>query len=118
MRNAAGTTSFCDRRFHFGKITVRLSPGEVLVEEFLKPLGVTQYELAKRVRVPMTRIAEICRRRRAITADTALRLGRFVGTTSKFWLGLQEDYDLEEELRARRREIDAIEPLASDLPAA
>jgi addiction module HigA family antidote len=52
-------------------------PGEVLVEEFLKPLGVTQYELAKRVRVPMTRIAEICRRRRrrAITADTALRLG-------------------------------------------
>jgi antitoxin HigA-1 len=93
-------------------------PGEVLVEEFLKPLGVTQYELAKRVRVPMTRIAEICRRRRAITADTALRLGRFFGTTSKFWLGLQEDYDLEEELRARRREIDAIEPLASDLPAA
>src|SRR5215510_2841985 len=84
----------------------------------LKPLGVTQYELAKRVRVPMTRIAEICRRRRAITADTALRLARFFGTTSKSWLGLQEDYDLEEELRARRREIDAIEPLASDLPAA
>jgi len=80
--------------------------------------GDAQYELAKRVRVPITRIAEICRRRRAITADTALRLGRFFGTTSKFWLGLQEDYDLEEELRARRREIDAIEPLASNLPAA
>ena len=63
-------------------------PGEVLVEEFLKPLGVTQYQLAKRVRVPMTWIAEICRRRRAIAADTALRLGRFFGTTSKFWLGL------------------------------
>src|SRR5262252_7962021 len=78
-------------------------PGEVLVEEFLKPLGVTQYELAKRVRVPMTRIAEISRQRRAIAADTALRLARFFGTTSKFWLGLQEDYDLEEVLRARRR---------------
>ena len=93
-------------------------PGEVLVEEFLKPLGVTQYRLAKRIGVPMTRIAEICRRRRGITADTALRLARFFGTSSKFWLGLQEDYDLEEELRASRREIEAIEPLASDAPAA
>ena len=93
-------------------------PGEVLLAEFLKPLGVTQYQLAKRVRVPITRIAEICRERRAITADTALRLARFFGTSSKFWLGLQEDYDLEDELRARRREIEAIEPLASDAPAA
>jgi antitoxin HigA-1 len=93
-------------------------PGEVLVEEFLKPLGVTQYQLAKRIAVPMTRIAEICRRRRAISADTALRLARFFGTSSKFWLGLQEDHDLEEELRSRRREIEAIEPLASDPPAA
>jgi addiction module HigA family antidote len=93
-------------------------PGEVLLEEFLKPLGVTQYQLAKRVGVPMTRIAEICRRRRAITADTALRLARFFGTSSKFWLGLQEDYDLEEELRIRRREIEAIDPLDLDAPAA
>lgn len=93
-------------------------PGEVLVEEFLKPLGVTRYQLAKRVRVPLTRIAEICRRRRAITADTALRLARFFGTSSKFWLGLQEDYDLEEELRARRREIEKIEPFAEGSPAA
>ena len=92
-------------------------PGEVLVEEFLKPLGVTQYQLAKRIHVPLTRIAEICRRRRAITADTALRLAKFFGTTSKFWLGLQEDYDLEEELQARGREIEAIEPFASDAPA-
>ena len=92
-------------------------PGEILVEEFLKPLGVTQYQLAKRIRVPITRIAEICRRRRSITADTALRLARFFGTTSKFWLGLQEDHDLEEELRTRRREIDAIEPLTSGAPA-
>jgi addiction module HigA family antidote len=93
-------------------------PGEVLVEEFLKPLGVSQYQLAKRVGVPITRIAAICRRRRAITADTALRLARFFGTSSKFWLGLQEDYDLEEQLRTRRREIEAIEPLASGAPPA
>jgi antitoxin HigA-1 len=77
-------------------------PGEVLVEEFLKPLGLSQYLVAKRLRVPLTRIAEICRGRRSVTADTALRLSRFFGTTSKFWLGLQEDYDLEEELRASR----------------
>ena len=93
-------------------------PGEILVEEFLKPLGVTRYQLAKRVGVPMTRIAEVCRQRRAITADTALRLARFFGTSSKFWLGLQEDYDLEEQLRTRRREIEAIEPLVSHPPAA
>jgi antitoxin HigA-1 len=86
-------------------------PGEVLVEEFLKPLGVTQYQLSKRIRVPQTRVAEIGRGRRSITADTALRLARFFGTSSKFWLGLQEDYDLEEELRKRGDEIDAIEPL-------
>ena len=95
-----------------------IHPGEALVEEFLGPLGVTQYQLAKRIGVPMTRVAEICRRRRGITADTALRLARFFRTSSKFWLGLQEDFDLEEELRTRRREIEAIEPLAADAPAA
>jgi addiction module HigA family antidote len=95
-----------------------IHPGEILVEEFLKPLGVTQYQLAKSIHVPFTRIAEISRRRRAITADTALRLARFFGTTSKFWLGLQEDYDLEEELRAKHVEIEAIQPLAADPHAA
>ena len=91
-----------------------IHPGEVLLEEFLKPLGVTQYQLAKSIHVPQTRIAEIGRRRRAITADTALRLARFFGTTSKFWMGLQEDFDLEEELRSKRDEIDAIRPLATE----
>ena len=95
-----------------------IHPGEILVEEFLKPLGVTQYQLAKSIHVPLTRVAEISRRRRAITADTALRFARFFGTTSKFWLGLQEDYDLEEELRAKRVEIEAIQPLATDPHAA
>jgi addiction module HigA family antidote len=95
-----------------------IHPGEVLLEEFLKPLGVSQYQLAKSIHVPLTRIAEIGRRRRAITADTALRLARFFGTTSKFWMGLQEDYDLEEELRAKRDEIEAIRPLAPEPHAA
>ncbi len=85
-------------------------PGEILVEEFLKPLDVTRYRLAKDVGVPATRIAEICQWKRAITADTALRLGKYFGTTAKFWLGLQEDYDLEEELNAKRAEIERIEP--------
>jgi antitoxin HigA-1 len=90
-----------------------IHPGEVLVEEFLKPLGVTQYPLAKSIQVPLTRVAEIARRRRGITADTALRLARYFGTSSKFWLGLQEDYDLEEELSRKGDEIEAIEPWRS-----
>jgi addiction module HigA family antidote len=95
-----------------------IHPGEVLVEEFLKPLGVTQYQLAKSIHVPITRIAEISRRRRAITADTALRLARFFGTSSKFWLGLQEDYDLEEQFREKHAEIEAIQPLTVEPHAA
>jgi addiction module HigA family antidote len=85
-----------------------IHPGEVLVEEFLKPLGVSQYLLAKELKVPLTRIAEVCRRRRSISADTALRLAKFFGTSPKFWLGLQEDYDLEEELRAKGKELATI----------
>jgi addiction module HigA family antidote len=88
-------------------------PGEVLVEEFLKPLGLTQYRLAKEIRVPKTRIAEICRRRRAITADTALRLARLFRTSPKFWLGLQEDHDLEEAGRRGGAELKSIQPFAA-----
>ncbi len=89
-----------------------IHPGEVLDEEFLKPLGVTQYRLAKDIRVPVTRIAEICRGKRSITADTALRLARYFGMTPKFWLGLQEDYDLEEGARSKASDIDEIRPHA------
>ena len=85
-------------------------PGEVLLEEFLRPLGVTQYRLAKAIGVPQTRIAELCRGRRAITADTALRLSRFFATSAKFWLGLQEDFDLEEASRERSEELKEIRP--------
>ena len=71
-------------------------PGEVLLEEFLKPLEISQNRLARNISVPPRRINEIVLRRRAITADTALRLARYFGTSEQFWMGLQADYDLEE----------------------
>jgi addiction module HigA family antidote len=70
-------------------------PGEILLEEFLLPLGVSQYRLAKDISVPPRRINEIVHGKRAVTADTALRLARFFGTTEHFWLNLQMGYDLE-----------------------
>lgn len=72
-----------------------IHPGEILREEFLDPLGISQYRLAKEVSVPPRRINEIVRGMRAITADTALRLARYFGTTERFWLNLQGRYDLE-----------------------
>jgi addiction module HigA family antidote len=72
-------------------------PGEVLLEEYLKPLGISQYRLAKSISVPPRRINEIVQGKRAITADTALRLARFFGSSERFWLNLQVRYDLEVE---------------------
>ena len=72
-------------------------PGEVLLEDFLKPFGLSQYALAKGLSVPPRRINEIVLRKRAITADTALRLGRFFRTSPRFWLNLQSAYDLDVE---------------------
>ena len=74
-----------------------IHPGEVLLEEFLVPLGISQYRLAKDISVPPRRINEIVHGKRAITADTALRLAKFFGTTDRFWLNLQVRYDLEKE---------------------
>jgi addiction module HigA family antidote len=74
-----------------------IHPGEVLQEEFLKPMGLSQYRLAKDTSVPPRRINEIVHGNRAITADTALRLARYFGTTDRFWLNLQARYDLETE---------------------
>ncbi len=74
-----------------------IHPGEILLEEFLKPLGLTQYRLAKSLSVPPRRINEIVQGKRAITADTALRLGRFFGNSERFWLNLQTTYDIERE---------------------
>ena len=74
-----------------------IHPGEILMEEFLEPLGISQYRLAKDISVPPRRINEIVHGKRSITADTALRLARFFGTTERFWLNLQVRYDLEVE---------------------
>jgi len=72
-----------------------IHPGEILLEEFLEPLDLSQYRLAKSISVPPRRINEIVHGKRAITADTALRLGRFFDTTAQFWINLQSRYDLE-----------------------
>jgi addiction module HigA family antidote len=68
-------------------------PGEILLEEFLKPMEITPYRLAKSIGIPQTRVGEILAGRRSITADTGLRLSRFFGTSEGFWTGLQDDYD-------------------------
>lgn len=83
-------------------------PGEVLLEEFLIPFQITAYKLSKDIGIPQTRISEIIKGRRRITADTALRLGKYFGTTPKFWLGLQDDFDIEEEQKFILSELDNI----------
>jgi addiction module HigA family antidote len=77
------------------KIAPPVHPGEILLEEFLKPMGISQYRLAKDIGVPTRRINEIVHGQRAISADTALRLSRYFGLTEPFWLNLQMSYDLE-----------------------
>jgi addiction module HigA family antidote len=72
-------------------------PGEIFFYEFLEPLEITAYRLSKDLKIPQTRISEIVKGNRRITADTALRLSKYFGNTAKFWLGLQDDYDIEEE---------------------
>lgn len=91
-----------------------IHPGEILLEDFLKPLDVSQDRLARDIDVPVSRVAGIVRGERAITADTALRLARFFGTTAEMWLGLQSDYDLRMARRAAGPEIQArVRPLAA-----
>ena|SRR5690606_26950023 len=88
-----------------------IHPGEVLLEEFLVPLEISAYRLAKETFIPQTRISEILKGKRRITADTALRFSRFFGTSAKFWLGLQDDYDLEEEKNEKEKELNEIKPI-------
>lgn len=80
-----------------------IHPGEVLNEEFLIPLEITAYKLSKEIHVPQTRLSEIIRGNRSITADTAMRLSIFFNNSPKFWLGLQNDFDLEEELKQSKK---------------
>ena len=86
-------------------------PGEILLEEFLEPLGVSQYQLAKEIGVPARRINEIVHGQRRISADTALRLARYLGTSERFWLNLQSRYDLEMEKDRLGDALDGIRPL-------
>ena len=88
-----------------------IHPGEILEEEFLKPMGITAYKLSQSIGVPQTRTSQILKGRRRITADTALRLAKFFGTSSKFWLVLQNDFDIEEEKRNIKKELDQIETM-------
>jgi antitoxin HigA-1 len=90
-----------------------IHPGEVLMEEFLVPLGVTQHRLAVSIKVPPRRINEIVHGKRRITADTALRLARYFGTSDQFWVNLQAQHDLDVELERHGDEIARIEPLAA-----
>src|SRR5512138_1282227 len=78
-----------------------IHPGEILIEEFLKPLKITAYRLSKDIGIPQTRTSEIIKGHRSITADTALRLSYYFGNSAKFWLGLQNDFDLEEEKKSK-----------------
>ena len=88
-------------------------PGEILLTEFLEPLGVSQYHLAKAVDVPARRINEIVHGQRRISADTALRLSRYFGTSERFWMNLQARYDLEIEKDRLGTALDVIQPLSA-----
>ncbi len=85
-----------------------IHPGEILLEEFLVPMEITAYRLSKDIGIPQIRVSEILKGNRRITADTALRLAKYFGNSPKFWLGLQDDYDIEEELAAKKEELDSI----------
>lgn len=84
------------------KKLANIHPGEILLEEFLRPLEITAYRLSKDTEIPQTRISQIIKGKRRITADTALRLASYFGTSAKFWLGLQDDYDIEEEKKDKQ----------------
>ena len=85
-----------------------IHPGEVLREEFLLPLNISAYKLAKDVDIPQTRVSEIIKGNRRITADTALRFSKYFGNSAKFWLGLQDDFDIEEQLSSKGSSIKSI----------
>ena len=93
-----------------GNVSAPVHPGEILREEFLLPLGMTPYALAAELRVPRTRVERLVREETAVTADTALRLARYFGTTPEFWLGIQARYDVEIVRQGIDEDIAAIRP--------
>ncbi len=88
-----------------------IHPGEILLEEFLNPLGISQYRLAQTISVPARRINEIVHGKRGITPDTALRLARALGTSDRFWMNLQTRFDLEVAVATHQLELSRIQPL-------
>ena len=86
-----------------------IHPGEILLEEFLIPLGISAYRVSKETDIPQTRISAIIKGNRRITADTALRLSKYFGNSAKFWLGLQDDFDIEEENAHLKNELNSIQ---------
>ena len=89
-----------------------IHPGEVLLEEFLIPLDISAYRLSKEISIPQTRISEIIKGNRRITADTALRFSKFFGNSAKFWLGLQDDFDIEDETKNKQKDLKTIKQYA------
>ena len=92
-----------------------IHPGEILMEEFLIPFNISAYKLSKDIEIPQTRISEIVKGNRRITADTALRLSKYFGNSAKFWLGLQDDFDIEEETFAKGSLLKSIKALKSNV---
>ena len=88
-----------------------IHPGEVLSEEFLVPFNITAYKLAKDIEIPQTRVSEIIKGNRRITADTAIRLSKYFGNSAKFWLGLQDDFDIEEQISTKGSILKSIKAL-------
>ena len=89
-----------------------IHPGEILQEEFLLPLEISAYKLSKDIGIPQTRVSSIIKGNRRITADTALRLSKYFGNSAKFWLGLQDDFDIEEETKEKKAALNAIKQYA------
>ena len=94
-----------------------VTPGEILMEEFLIPMGITPYRLSKDTTMPATRISQIIKGHRRITADTALRLSRYFGNSADFWLGIQDEFDLREQEERIEAELEAIPKAAIRTPA-
>jgi len=91
-----------------------IHPGEILLEEFLIPLEITAYKLSKEISIPQTRVSEIIKGNRRITADTALRFSKFFGNSAKFWLGLQADFDIEDERTHKQKDLNAIKQFVNN----
>lgn len=89
-----------------------IHPGEILLEEFMHPFEISAYRLSKEIGIPQTRISQILKGNRSVTADTALRLSIYFGNSADFWLGLQNDYDIEKERRKNKDLLNSIRPLS------